>query len=351
MTQFLTFNIVFAAADPAVKFLGIELVGVNAENGRKLLFTLAFVLALFLLGRFLSALTGWLMRGRRHVRLEFWIKQAVRLVITMLSLLGVVSIWFDDPTRLATALGLMTAGLSFALQKVITAVAGYFVILRGKTFNVGDRISMGGVRGDVIALDFIKTTIMEMGQPPTYGDTNSSAWVRSRQYTGRIVSVTNDKIFSEPVYNYSRDFPFIWEEMSIPITYTADRDRAEQILLTAADSHTLHVSELSNEVRREMERRYSVGLEDLKPKVYYRPTDNWLELTVRFIAKEHGVRDVKDAMSREILRAFDESGISIASATFEIVGLPPLRVQRHRTRRAGENGKKATRCLVGTEGS
>jgi small-conductance mechanosensitive channel len=63
-------------------------------------------------------------------------------------------------------MGLVTAGLAFALQKVVTAVAGYLVILRGRTFNLGDRITMGGVRGDVIALGFIQTTIMEMGQPP-----------------------------------------------------------------------------------------------------------------------------------------------------------------------------------------
>ena len=324
----MAYNIPLADANHGLNFLGVELVGVNAENAKKLLLTLTLIVILLLLGRLLSTLAGWLTRGRRNPRLEFWAHQTVRLAITALTILGVVSIWFDDPTRLATAVGLVTAGLSFALQKVITSLAGYFVILNGKTFKVGDRIAMGGVRGDVIALDFIKTTIMEMGQPSTYGDP-ASGWVRSRQYTGRIVSVTNDKVFSEPVYNYSRDFPFIWEEMSIPITYTADRRRAEQILLEAAGRHTVAVSELGEEARREMERRYSVSLGDLGPKVYYRLTDNWLELTVRFIAKEHGVRDLKDAMSRDILQAFHEAGIGIASATLEIVGLPPLRLQRH----------------------
>lgn len=38
-----------------------------------------------------------------------------------------------------------------------------FVILRGKYSNIGDRISMGGVRGDVIGLGVIQTPIMEMG--------------------------------------------------------------------------------------------------------------------------------------------------------------------------------------------
>jgi hypothetical protein len=36
-------------------------------------------------------------------------------------------------------------------------------------------------------------------------------------------------------------------------------------------------------------------------------------------------------MSREILQALDEAGIGVASATLEIVGLPPLQVQGERT--------------------
>jgi len=61
--------------------------------------------------------------------------------------------------------------------------------------------------------------------------------------------------------------------------------------------------------------------------VYCRLTDNWLELTVRFIAKDHGIRDQKNAMSREILQALNEAGLGIASATLEIVGQPPLQIK------------------------
>lgn len=143
----------------AVEFLGVRLVGFNAENGKKLLLTLALILLLALLGRLLRALTGWLLRGRRNEQLVFWTRQGIRLTLALLLLLGILSIWFDDPTRLATALGLVTAGLAFALQRVITALAGYVVILRSKVFNIGDRIRMGAVRGDVIALGFMQTTI------------------------------------------------------------------------------------------------------------------------------------------------------------------------------------------------
>ena len=64
-------------------------------------------------------------------------------------------------------------------------------------------------------------------------------WVHSRQFTGRIVTVTNDKVFDEPVYNYTHEFPYIWEEMRLPVRYQDDRARAERILLDAARRHAV----------------------------------------------------------------------------------------------------------------
>ncbi len=306
---------------------GVKLVGVNAETGKKLLFTLVFILVLFLFGRFLRTVARRVLRGRGYERVEFWTRQGIGLLIASLLILGVTSIWFDDPTRLATALGLVTAGLAFALQKAVTAIAGYFVILRGKTFNVGDRIRMGGVRGDVIALGFMQTTIMEMGQPPSVQADDPAMWVQSRQFTGRVVTVSNAKVFDEPVYNYTRDFPYLWEEMKVPIPYAADRERAESILLDAARRHSVSLSQLSEDALREMQRRYFLRPAEVIPKVYYRLTDNWLELTVRFVVEDHGIRETKDAMSRDILAALEEAGIGVASATFEITGLPTLRIE------------------------
>lgn len=76
-----------------------------------------------------------------------------------------------------------------------------------------------------------------------------------------------------------------------------------------------------------MQRRYFLKPADMKPTVYYRLTDNWLELAVRFIAEDHGIRALKDAMSRDILQALDDAGIKVAWATVELSGLPPLRIK------------------------
>ncbi len=167
---------------------------------------------------------------------------------------------------------------------------------------------------------------MEMGQPPPVQKDDPAMWVQSRQYTGRIVTVSNAKIFDEPVYNYSREFPYLWEEIILPISYTTDRALAERILLEVATRHTLSIEETSGEVLAELDRRYATRASGVKPRVYYRLTDNWLEMTLRFIVRDHGVRELKDALSRDILKALDEAGISVASATFELVGVPALRV-------------------------
>lgn len=305
---------------------GIRFVGVNAENGQKLLLTVALILIVWALRIALRRIMRSVRIAHSDPHTEFWARQGINIGTTVLLVVGLLSIWFDDPTRLATALGLVTAGLAFALQKVVTAIAGYFVILRGNTFNVGDRITMGGVRGDVIGLGFIQTTIMEMGQPPAVQAADPAMWVKSRQFTGRIVTVSNDKIFDEPVYNYTRDFPYLWEEIAIPVTYETDRDRVEQILLRAARRHTERHSQTSQQAMDAMMRRYFMQPVSVEPKVFYRLTDNWLELTVRFLTEDRGVRDLKDAMSREILREFDAAGIGLASVTFDIVGLPPVRL-------------------------
>ncbi len=313
--------------------LGIDWVGVNGENGRKLLLTIVFIAVVLGISWGLRSLAGLLVGRSKSaaVQTRFWTRQGVSLLTAVVLILGILSIWFSDPTRLATAFGLVSAGLAFALQQVVTSIAGYFVILRGNTFTVGDRISMGGVRGDVMRLGFIQTTIMEMGQPSSVQGADPAMWVHSRQFTGRIVTVSNSKIFSEPVFNYTRDFPFIWEEMAIPITYAADSARVEAILLEAARLHATEANAMAAEKKEELKQRFGVEPIELDPRVYFRITDNWLELTVRFVIGTHRIRGAKDAMSRYIVTELDKAGIGIASATYDIVGFPAIEIRQPKT--------------------
>lgn len=326
-----------------VKFFGVTLVGVSATTGVKLLFTVGLVAAVLVLRRLFLALLRRVVGGDSADAQRFWTRQAVQVAVAVILTVGLVSIWITPDTDLSTGIGLVTAGLAFALRQVIVSLAGYFVILRGVTFNVGDRVTMGSVRGDVVRLGFLRTTIMEMGQPPSVAGTDPAVWVNSRQYTGRLVTVTNGVIFSDPVYNYTRDFPYVWEEIAVPISYTADRIATERILLAAARAHAVVEDPGAARALAVMRSRFALSDAGLDPEVYWRITDNWLELSLRFLVRPRGVRAVKDAMTRDILTAFDAHGIEIASTTYAIVALPEVTVRTPTSDRPTEAEGPTTR--------
>src|SRR5206468_3584682 len=308
-----------AAPVKGTHLFGVTLIGATPENLHKLVLTGGFILGAYLVALVLRWFLSLFIGSRSGTRFQFWAKQGVSLIIAAILILGIMSIWFDNPARLAGVVGLIGAGIAFALQRVITAVAGYFVILRGRTFNVGDRIVMGGVRGDVIDLSFMQTRIMEMGQSPKEQGDAPSMWIRSRQFTGRIVTVTNDKVFDDAVYNYTREFPYLWDEINLPVRYQDNRQRAEQILLDAARRHALTREQMGDDEVNRITDEFGLNVGDIDPRVYWRMTDNWLELTVRFLVPDHGIRPIKDAMTREILSGLEDAKIEIASGTYAIV--------------------------------
>ena len=157
---------------------GIHLIGLSQANLGKLLLSLAVLAVLLVLRRVVRFGLKLVVpsESSRAIVVRFWGHQLINITALALAVFVLASIWFEDPARLATALGLVGAGLAFALQRVIAAFAGYIVILNSGLFGIGDRINMGGVRGDVLRLGFMQTTLLEMGVAPG-SDAGPSVWV------------------------------------------------------------------------------------------------------------------------------------------------------------------------------
>jgi small-conductance mechanosensitive channel len=301
----------------------------NAGLFEKTLITLAFVAGVLIIAALLRGLARLVLVGESGDRPRFWIAQVIRILTLATVVLIVVRLWLSSAQEFTAVMGWIAAGLAIALQRVVTAFSGYVIILRGNVFTVGDRITIGGVRGDVIALGFMQTTVMEMGQSPSEQSDTPSMWIHGRQYSGRIVRVTNDKVFDTPVYNYTRDFRYMWEEMRIPIRYGDDYQKVEQLLLDVARRHTRELADEMREALGRLRGKYFLGeVPEVDPRVYVRLTDNWTELAVRFVVRPTNARVVKDAMSREILAGLAEAKIGIASGTYAIVEFPTVKVEQ-----------------------
>lgn len=92
--------------------------------------------------------------------------------------------------------------------------------------------------------------------------------------------MTNGAIFDEAVYNYTREFPYLWEEIVIPVTYAAERDVVERILLTAARDHAVTDDVSAQRALTSMQERFAMADATLPPAVYgVSPTTGWNSLS------------------------------------------------------------------------
>jgi small-conductance mechanosensitive channel len=218
---------------------------------------------------------------------------------------------------LALTVGAASAGVAFALQEVIASFAGWLAITFSNFYKPGDRVEVGGIRGDVIDVGILRTTVMEMGE-----------WIGGDAYNGRIVRVANSFVFKAPVYNYSADFPWVWDEIKVPVRYGSDHERAHKLLLDLAAELSADDVAHATEAWPKVVTKYNIEPARVDPIVYMIGNDNWLEFTARYIVDPRMRRGRKDAYWRRLLTevAKTDGGIQFASATYELVGAPALRV-------------------------
>lgn len=239
--------------------------------------------------------------------------------VTLLGYVAAVvlaSIVFSDRLgQLTVAFGVAGAGIAFALQEVIASVAGWVAVAFGGFFKVGDRVQLGGIKGDVIDVGLLRTTLMEIGE-----------WVKGDQYSGRIVRVANSFVFKEPVFNYSGDFPFVWDEVTVPVKHGSDYEEARQILLGAVTEVVGDYAVGARQAWAHVVERYMIEDARIEPMLLLAANDNWVELTCRYVVDYKRRRAVKTEIFSLILDRFDATGgrLGFASATFELVGAPPL---------------------------
>ncbi len=241
------------------------------------------------------------------------VRKITSYLVTILTLIILIGIWFQRFSDLSVAFGILAAGLAFALQEVIGSIAGWTTIVTGKPFSIGDRIETGGIRGDVVDIGILRTTVMEIGN-----------WLNGDHNTGRIVTLSNAFIFKEPLYNYSAHLYFVWDEVNIPVTYESNWKDAMTIMHNAVFEHPTYQELLpkAEKQRRDVRRKLAVKVTPLEPREYMKLTDNWIELGVVYPVDTNLRRAFRSEISQIILENFKSKGITVASQTVAIVQFP-----------------------------
>jgi len=245
-----------------------------------------------------------------NTSVRYKLKKTVAFLSYILLIIISIIIFKKDIGNIAVAMGVIGGGIAFALQEVIVSIAGWLAITLSSFYNIGDRVKLGATTGDVIDIGILRTTLMECGE-----------WVDGDQYTGRIVRIANSYIFKDPVYNYSGDFPFLWDELKVPVRYGSEVDTMEKIMLEVADKVIGDYSYAIEKSWVALTKKFAIEEARIKPTVFVVANDNWIEFSLRYVVDYKKRRDVKTLLYLDILRAIDKTdgNIKVASSTIEIV--------------------------------
>ena len=227
----------------------------------------------------------------------------------VLAFVVVAIIYSDKLGGFTVAFGVAGAGIAFALQEVIVSIAGWFTIVFSRFYKTGDRIQLGGIKGDVLDIGILRTTLMEIGD-----------WVKGDLYNGKVVRLANSFVFKEPVYNYSGDFPFLWDEIVIPVKYGSDLSAARNLISNTAQELLGEYASQAKVAWDGLVNKYSIENAQVEPLVTIQADENWVSFTLRYVVEYRLRRSTKDKLFSRILSEIANSKgvVQVASTSMDV---------------------------------
>ncbi len=266
------------------------LTGLTFQTQGKILTSLVTVLCIYLLRRLVMRVVD---RRVEETRILYQWSKGSSQVAFILGFLLVAMIWLEALQSLGTFLGLLSAGIAIALKDLVSSIAGWLFILWRRPLQLGDRIQIGELAGDVVDIRIFQFTILEIGN-----------WVAADQSTGRIVHVPNHRLLTEPLANYTSQFGFIWNEIPVLLTFESDWKKGKEILERILTEKAGGMVEEARRSVKTASKKFLIHFRKLTPKVYTSVEDSGVLLTLRFVCDARRRRGVTEEIWESVLDAF-----------------------------------------------
>jgi small-conductance mechanosensitive channel len=245
--------------------LGVATYVTNETNIKNLFLTSLALLISYLI--FSVIIELFLIRRIQDLKTRYTATKVVSILSIAFIIVLCLRIWVIDTSALIVSLGIIGAALAFVLQDILKNFMGGILIIVSGYYRVGDRISIDEKFGDVMDIGLMNTIMMEI-----------RGWVGGDQPSGRLIVVPNGVVLNHSFYNYTRDHSFVWDEISIPLTYESDWRRAKEIVLSILKKETEALTKQAEVEIEEIGERYYLPKKVVEPSVYISLTDNWITL-------------------------------------------------------------------------
>ncbi|WP_223819457.1 mechanosensitive ion channel family protein [Cupriavidus cauae] len=254
---------------------------------------------------------------------------ASRNLIGAVVFLLLLGIWVSELKSVAISLAAFAAALMISGKELVMCFLGAFMRMLTRPFQLGDLVEIGQYAGEVIDMDALTTTLVEVA--PT------------RQFTGFTVQVPNSLLLTVAVRNHSQAGKYTLDTVRIPLAAQCDPDRIEAELLDIAQQACEPFLEAAGQsLRRYGDTRF-LDLSQFAPRVMFEPvgTDR-LDAIVRFPAPVGGRLPVAQQIIRRFYRQrmsdSKEAGADAAAEAATEADQREAAEDRARMARAGRPG-------------
>ena len=258
---------------------------------------LAVAFAAFVFGCYRLCLT-WLGRGASKRRAHD-LRNVLRLGFGIVAAVGVLGALTDQWLGVLFSLGVVGFAITFALQQPLLSLLGWVYITAKRPYGVGDRVRIGEVKGDVVEVDVLTTTLWEVG----------GELVSTNQPSGRRVTVPNSVVLSSDLTTFGgAGGEFVWNELTIQVAYETDLPFAREVMVEEADA--LLGDEMQRRVERYRDELAETAVEltvDDRPTVNLVQQESWLELRLRYLVDPRRATRTRNRLYERILERFEDA--------------------------------------------
>ena len=267
-----------------------DVLGVTPEIQQKILNSLIAVAVIYITSFMIVIL---IKRRTDNVRTVYMWNKTLGYFRMFFLLIALMKIWFEGVGDLGTYFGLLSAGVAISLKDPLANFAGWIFILWRRPLELGDRIEIGGNKGDVIDIRIFQFTLMEIGN-----------WVQADQSTGRIIHIPNGVLFSTPLSNYNKGFELIWNEIPVLVTFESNWKKAKKELEEVANHINPGMEETAKKKIKESAKKFMIYYKNLSPIVYTSVKDSGVLLTLRYLCEPRNRRGSENDIWENILQRF-----------------------------------------------
>jgi small-conductance mechanosensitive channel len=239
----------------------------------------------------------------------FLARRLVRYLITAVAILVVFGFVVGDLSGVVTMLGVVSAGLVISLQDVCTSVFGWFVIMAGGKLHIGDRLEVEGIRGDIIDIQLLRTTLVEI-----------NGWLGLDQPTGRVILLPNNFVFKSKVFNFTHGHPYIWGKIDLTVTFSTPIASALVLFQRVLEEETRAEFVAARQAGALMQSMYGVEDANYQPRISTHIAESGVTLSLLYVTHYRHESATRNRINRRLVAELERHGhIRLAFSTLHII--------------------------------